>query len=373
MKICLDLRTAGAAPHGIARYGIEMTRALQSLGTSHRLVLLTARGSDLDGLGPGDTPLFRCSPRPYSLEEQLLVPFLVARLKPDIYHCPTYACPLFVPVPTLFTIHDVLPLEYPRDFSIGLRLYHKSLVRWMTKRARRIVTDSSYTSSAICRRFSAAPGKVRVIPLGGDHIGRKPVSGQDEERYREINPRDLDYFLSIANPRPHKNILFAIRCLLGSETLRERKVRYILVGQQHASVHAYVKAMDPQGRIRFAGEVSEGLLRLLYERAVALLCPSRGEGFCLPAVEGMQMGLPVIAANDGALPEVIGPAGLLLSLEDEGVWQEALEHIHAVRKQGDWDPSPVLERASRFTWANAAEKTVAVYEEIHSGAHAADS
>ena len=98
MKICLDLRTAGAAPHGIARYGIEMTRALQSLGTSHRLVLLTARGSDLDGLGPGDTPLFRCSPRPYSLEEQLLVPFLVARLKPDIYHCPTYACPLFVPL-----------------------------------------------------------------------------------------------------------------------------------------------------------------------------------------------------------------------------------------------------------------------------------
>ena len=227
------------------------------------------------------------------------------------------------------------------------------------------MTESSYTSSAICRRFSVSPGKVRVIPLGGDHIGRQPVSGRDEERYREINPGDLDYFLSIANPRPHKNILFAIRCLLGSETLRERKVRYILVGQQHPSVHSYVKARDPEGRIRFAGEVSEGLLRLLYERAVALLCPSRGEGFCLPAVEGMQMGLPVIAANDGALPEVLGPAGRLLSLEDEGVWQEALEHILAKRKQGDWDPAPVIDRARHFTWANAAEKTMALYEEVH--------
>jgi glycosyltransferase involved in cell wall biosynthesis len=372
MKICLDLRTAGAAPHGIARYGIEMTRALQSLGTSHHLVLLTARGSDLDGLGEGDTTVFPCSPRPYSLKEQLLVPFVVARLRPDIYHCPTYACPLFVSVPALFTIHDVLPLEYPQDFSIGLRLYHKSVVRWMTKRARRIVTDSSYTSAAICRRFSAPRGKVRVIPLGGNHIGRQRVAGEDEERYREINPGDLDYFLSIANPRPHKNILFAIRCLLNSETLLERKVRYILVGQQHPSVFAYVKSRDPEGRIRFAGEVSEGLLRLLYGRAVALLCPSRGEGFCLPAVEGMQMGLPVIAANDGALPEVLGPAGLLLSLEDEEVWQEALEHIHATRKQGDWDPSPSLERASRLTWAKAAEKTLAVYEEIHSEVHAAD-
>ncbi len=367
MKICLDLRTAGAAPHGIARYGIEMVRALQSLGTSHRLVLLAGRGSDLDGLGQGDTSVVRCSPRPYSLEEQLLIPFSVARLRPDIYHCPTYACPLFMRVPSLFTIHDVLPLEYPQDFSIGLRLYHKSLVRWMAKRARRIVTDSSYTSSVIRRRFSVPPGKVRVIPLGGDHIGRQPVSGQDQERVREINPGDLDYFLSIANPRPHKNILFAIRCFLGSDALRERKVRYILVGQQHPSVHACVKAGDPEGRIRFAGEVSEGLLRLLYERASALLCPSRGEGFCLPAVEGMQMGLPVIAANDGALPEVLGSAGLLLPLEDEGGWRAALEHIHALRKQGDWDPTPAMERASRFTWAKAAEKTMELYEEVYRG------
>ncbi len=366
MKICLDLRTAGAGRHGIARYGIELTRALQALGTSHRLVLLTAKGSDLGGLGQGDTPVFRCSPRPYSLEEQLLVPFVVARLRPDIYHCPTYACPLFVQVPALFTIHDLLPLEYPQDFSPGLRLYHTSFVRWMTKRARRIVTVSSFTSSVICRRFSPPPGKVRVIPEGGDHMRRQRVSGQDEERYREINPGDLDYFLSIANPRPHKNILFAIRCLLGSETLRERKVRYILVGQQHPSVHAYVKARDREGRIRFAGEVSEGLLRLLYERALALLCPSRGEGFCLPAVEGMQMGLPVIAANDGALPEVLGPAGLLLSPEDARGWQEALEHIHARRKQGEWDPSPVLERASRFSWANAAEQMMTLYEEVYS-------
>jgi glycosyltransferase involved in cell wall biosynthesis len=365
MKICLDLRTAGAAPNGIARYGIEMTRALQSLGTSHRLILLTARESDLDGLGQADTRVFRCSQRPYSLEEQLFVPFVVARLRPDIYHCTTYACPLFVPVPALFTIHDVLPLEYPQDFSVGLKLYHKSLVRWMTRRARRIVTDSLYTSSAICRRFSVPPGKVRVIPLGGDHIGRQPVSRQDEEGYREINPGDLDYFLSIANPRPHKNILFAIRCLLGSETLRERKVRYILVGQQHPSVHAYAKARDPGGRIRFAGGVSEGLLRLLYERALALLCPSRGEGFCLPAAEGMQMGLPVIAAKDGALPEVLGSAGIVLSLDDRGGWQETLEHIHGKRRQGDWDPSPVLERAGRFTWAKAAEKTLELYEEVY--------
>jgi glycosyltransferase involved in cell wall biosynthesis len=87
----------------------------------------------------------------------------------------------------------------------------------------------------------------------------------------------------------------------------------------------------------------------------------------------MQMGLPVIAAKDGALPEVLGSAGRLLSLEDDGVWQEALVQIHAMKKQGDWDPSPALERASRFTWENAAVKTLAVYEEIHGEVYNADS
>ncbi len=372
MKICLDLRTAGAGRHGIARYGMELTRALQALGTSHHWVLLASEGSDLEGLEQGGASVLRCSARPYGPGEQLLVPRAVARVQPDIYHCPTYACPVFVSVPTLFTIHDLLPLEFPEDFSPGPKLYHKSLVRWMAKRARRIVTVSSYTCSSICRRFSVPPGKVRVIPEGGDHMVRNPVSSQDENAYNELNPGGLDYFLSIANPRPHKNVLFSVQCVLASDTLRERKVRYILVGEQHPSVHAYVKARDGEGRVRFAGEVSEGLLRLLYERAVGLLCPSRGEGFCLPAVEAMQFGLPVVAANEGALPEVLGSAGLLISLGDGQGWRVALEQTHGRRKQGDWDASPVIDRAREFTWAKAAESTLALYEEVYRETRLAD-
>jgi glycosyltransferase involved in cell wall biosynthesis len=309
--------------------------------------------------------VIRCAARPYSLEEQLLVPFAVARLRPDVYHCTTYACPLFVSIPIMFSIHDLLPLEYPQDFSRASKMYHKSFVRWAARRARRVVTPSSYTLSSICRGLSVPVRKVCVIPEGADHMRGQDVSGEDEGAYGEINPGDLDYFLSIANPRPHKNILFAVRCLLASETLRTKKVRYVLVGQQHPSVYAYVRDRDREGQVRFAGRVSDRLLCLLYKRALALLCPSRGEGFCLPAVEAMRFGLPVIAANDGALPEVLGPGGDLLPLDDVPRWLEALERVYASRKQGEWDPSPVMERAAGFTWARTAEKTMALYEEVY--------
>ncbi len=364
MKICLDLRTAGNGRHGIARYGIELARALQTIDSPHRLFLLTPPAPRWEWLHSSDASLVPCSAKPYRPTEQWTVPLVLARLRPDIYHCPTYACPLLCPVPTVFDIHDLLPLEYPRDFSRTLRLYHRSFVRLAAKRARRIVTHSSYAFSSICRRLSVLPHKVRVIHEGGDHVKEQRVSAEDEIAYRKINPGDLDYFLSIANPRPHKNILFAIRCLLGSETLRRKRVRYVLVGQQHPYVYDYVRARDREGRVRFAGEISEGLLCLLYKRTTALLCPSRGEGFCLPAVEAMQFGLPVIAAQDGALPEVLGRAGILLPLENATAWQDAFERVHASRRQGSWDPSPVLEQAGRFSWARAATETVALYEEI---------
>ncbi len=369
MKICLDLRTVGDGRHGIARYGTELTRALQALGAPHHLILLTHGGAAPAGLGQSGASVLPCRCRPYSLQEQILVPMVVARLRPDIYHCPTYAFPAFVPVPGLFTIHDLLPLIYPKDFSLGLRLYQRSVVRWTARRARRIVAVSTYTRASICRSLPVNPGKVRVIPEGGEHVRRASASEEDAKAYREINPGGLDYFLTIANPRPHKNVLFSIRCFLESGPLHAGNVRYVLVGPQHPSVRAYARARDPEGRIRFAGEVSEGLLRLLYEQAVALVCPSRGEGFCLPAVEAMQFGLPVIGAQDGALPEVLGPAGLLFSPEDARGWQEALVSVHARRKKGDWDPSPVIERARLFTWARAAESTLALYEEIHNETH----
>jgi glycosyltransferase involved in cell wall biosynthesis len=364
MKICLDLRTVGNGGHGIARYGMELTRALLAMGGSHGFCVLALRGDGWEGLEEAGACVIRCSARPYSVWEQLLVPFVVARLRPDIYHCTTYACPVLVPVPTLFTIHDLLPLEHPQDFSGASRMYHRSFVRWATRWARRVVTPSSYTLGLVCDRLGVPARKVCLIPEGGEHVLRAEATREDERAYGETNPDDLDYFLSVANPRPHKNILFSIRSFLGSERLRAKKVRYVLAGQQHPSVYAYVRDRDREGQIRFAGEVSDRMLCLLYGRALAFLCPSRGEGFCLPVVEAMQFGLPVIAANHGALPEVLGPVGRLLAPDDGRGWQTALEDIYETRKQRAWNPATVRERAAEFTWARAAEKTMRVYEEV---------
>src|SRR5437763_1776005 len=98
-------------------------------------------------------------------------------------------------------------------------------------------------------------------------------------------------------------------------------------------------------------------LPALYAGAVALTLPSRFEGFGFPALEAMGCGTAVIASSAGALPEIVGSAGILLSPDDTGAWSQAMLEL-----AGD----PALQqrliaagtaRSAEFTWDAAAQKT----------------
>ena len=363
MRICLDIRTAGERMHGIARYGTELARAILRRGGPEELYLLVRAPLEVDGSLTGRAVIVPTRAAPYSVHEQAMVPLLVARLRPDVYHCATYACPVLVPVPCLFTIHDLLPLERPGEFGTSVRLYHRVIVRLAARRARRILSVSQHTQRAIRRELGVPAARIRVIHPGGDHLGHQHVSRADREAFQRLAPAGSAFFLCVANPRPHKNTRFAVDSLLASDRLRERDVRLILTGEPDRSLRSFVEARRAAGRVLFAGAVSDGLLRLLYDAALGLLVPSRGEGFCLPAAEAMQAGLPVVAARDGALPEVLGQAGILLPPEDLRTWRLSLECVFEARVGGAWNGRGVRERGTRFTWERTAAETLRAYRE----------
>ena len=98
----------------------------------------------------------------------------------------------------------------------------------------------------------------------------------------------------------------------------------------------------------------------LYRAAAVVACPSLDEGFGFPALEAMACGVPVVAANRGALPEVVGEAGLLVNPEPEplaaGLLRVLDDHAFSGRLSRDG-----LARASQFTWERSAERLVAAY------------
>jgi glycosyltransferase involved in cell wall biosynthesis len=115
------------------------------------------------------------------------------------------------------------------------------------------------------------------------------------------------------------------------------------------------------GHVEHIGYVGEHDRQRVYMGARVLVLPSHEEGFGMPALEAMSLGIPVIASNRGALPEVLGEAGILVAPDDTESIAAALERLladdelaRAMRRRG-------LERAQQFQWSRTAQAVHAAF------------
>ena len=117
------------------------------------------------------------------------------------------------------------------------------------------------------------------------------------------------------------------------------------------------------GHVRHEGYVDERQLRTLYEEAVLLVLPSLDEGFGIPALEAMTIGVPVIAAARGALPEVVGDAGLLVDPLDVSALAAALERVLSDDQLRDRLSVAGRARTRRFSWRASADALIGAYSQ----------
>ena len=109
------------------------------------------------------------------------------------------------------------------------------------------------------------------------------------------------------------------------------------------------------------GVVPQEQLPSIFQAADVYITTSLGEGFGLPVLEAMACGTPVVSSNAGALPEVIGDAGILLHPSDTKGYLAA---IHRIRRDRESYAQKGIERARLFSWENTARKTFQVYAQL---------
>jgi glycosyltransferase involved in cell wall biosynthesis len=108
-------------------------------------------------------------------------------------------------------------------------------------------------------------------------------------------------------------------------------------------------------RVRFLGYVEDDVLPGIYANATILVLPSFDEGFGLSALEAMACGTPVIASNGGALPELIGDAGLIFDLSRPDTLASSMKNFLCDKHLRLRLQERGLERAKEFTWHGTAE------------------
>jgi glycosyltransferase involved in cell wall biosynthesis len=230
--------------------------------------------------------------------------------------------------------------------------WQRRIVPLVARRARAVVTVSEFSRAQIAETLDLDAEAIRVIPGG---VGERFRPTADAGLARRELGLDRPYVLTLATRSPRKNQAALAQA---ARRLGARGVDLVAAGGERS----YMRPGDPAPGVRALGYVPDHLLPGLYAGARAFVLVSREEGFGLPCLEAMAAGVPVVAADSGALPETCGGAALLVDPSDPSAVADAVDEA-----AGDGAESLLaagLERAGALTWERAAKSTDDVLEEL---------
>ncbi len=284
------------------------------------------------------------------LWEQFVLPAKLHR--ESVLWSPANSGPLAVRNQAL-TIHDLSPLEQPEWFTRSYSAWYRLFLPILARRVRIIFTPSEYVKNKVVKRFGVR--NVVVTPNGVDASIFHPKARQSGIEIPK------PYVLFVGSIQPRKNL----EGLVGAwhQVKDTFKDTWLVVAGEAGRVFRPAQ-FDAGERIRFLKYVSDEDLAGLYARAELLVLPSFDEGFGVPALEAMACGTPVIASNGGALPEVVGEAGLIFSLEKPATLAESIERCLSDETLRTSLMDKGLTRAKGFSWQNTADAIWKTLNEI---------
>lgn len=365
MRYVLDARTATDHFPGIGRYVFNLAQAIiPQLAPAETLILLRHPAAsspwNLASLAGEKVTVVDAPVSPFAPAQQWQIPRLLCQLKADLYHSPYYLMPYRPGVPTLLTVYDLIPLVYPRYFPFETRLIFRLATALALKVAGRVAVISNASRNDLLQFFPIPAQKTTAIPLAADPVF-KPQPAETIAHLRRKLSLPEEYTLYFGSNKPHKNLA---RLVDAWAKIQPQPGPLIIAGfwdLRYPEAKDLAAALNMGDKIRFLGRVEEIDLPALYSAATAFIFPSEYEGFGLPVLEAMACGTPVACANTSSLPEVAGEAALLFDGADSADMARALSTLLAdPARQADLRQRG-FERAGQFSWAQTAQKTLALY------------
>ncbi len=270
-------------------------------------------------------------------------------------------------IPTIATIHH--PITVDRDIAIKSEsILWKKLkhLRWysflgmqkkVSKTLSHIITVSECARKDISKEFNVPEDKFSIIPNGINTDLFYPLPEIKRQKNRIIVTNSAD--------TPLKGLYYLLTSV--AEIVKHQKIRLVVVGtpKKNGKIIRQIKKLGIGKFVTFTGRISDEEFVRQYAKATVAVIPSVYEGFGLPAGEAMACGVPVISTTGGALPEVVGDAGILIPPADPDALTRAITKILNNPDLADTYSKAGYKRVlNHLTWNAAALKTVDVYRKV---------
>lgn len=272
----------------------------------------------------------------------------------DLYHEAGFF-PLSTPegVTTVFTIHDLslqrFPELHPRERVLYTRLFFPKRIA----EVKQFITVSEFSKTEMHNLLGIDPELTTVTPLAHDSELFYPRPEEEVRNFRKEYELPDEYFLFVGSRDPRKNLDVIPRALQKAGL----DIPIAAIGWS-----GWSKDMK-MGRPISLGYVDNQNLARAYSGALALLLPSRYEGFGLPIVEAMACGCPVVTTKEASLPEVAGDCAAYMSDPDDA---NNLSHIlRRIVEDSDFGKelsAKGIQHAESFSWGKTAEATFEAFQ-----------
>lgn len=369
MKVAIDSEalTSGHAVRGVGFYTRELIKELRNL-TSLKIDALDFQKSDLS--------------------------------KYDVIHYP-YFHPFFVTLPLhrfsadqkiVVTIHDLIPLIYPKNYPPGLKGKFRFLIqKFLVHKVDAVITDSETSKKDIVRFLGIPSEKIYLVYLAAGSLFKKIKDKKRLEKVAKKYHLPSKFAMYLGDVNYNKNIPTLIKaCQIA-------KVPLVICGKQAKEIENEGSGLDiikgPQDWIRFLagkphpeqahykllesllgesknvirlGYVSDEDLVAVFNLAGVYIQPSFYEGFGLPVLQAFSCGTPVIISKTNCLVEIAGGAALVADPKNP---KDIADKITEIFKNSSTSPKMNLikkgfKKASGFSWEKTARATVEVYKKI---------
>ncbi len=373
MKILIDARFWGPMHTGLGVYSKYLVLNLAKIDEKNSYVLLirkeTKNSPDFLDL-PGNFQTKIVDIPPYSLAEQLVFPWVLYTLQPDIVHFTSINVPLLYIRKYIVTVHDLIKHQFVGletttrpGFIYWLKYFAYLLAfQWLLFWSRKILVPSNSVKNQLLTHsndLNQCTDKVVVTYEAPVLVsqGNALVQGV------AFNNLPEKFAVYTGNAYPHKNLPRLIEAWK-EVYIKTRCVLVLICGRSIFAerIEKLVKEKNASRYVRFFGYVSDFELTSLYQKAEVFVYPTLSEGFGLPGLDAMLLGLPMVCSDIPVLHEVYADAAIYFDPKDEKDMASKIIEVITNKKMRSTLIDLGKKQAQKYSWYDTARKTLLVYE-----------